>query len=125
MFARHISIRLNPNMLADFSETFEKQILPMLRKQKGFQDEITFSTPGGTEVIAVSLWDSKENAEIYNSNIYPEMLRILAKVAGGTPKAWVSEVLHSTFHGICVDTAATAPANLAGTGVIKAGARTV
>jgi hypothetical protein len=106
MFARNISIHLKPNMLAEFTETFEKEVLPVLRKQKGFQDEITFSMPGGTDLIAISLWDNKENAEGYNNTTYPEVLRILAKVIDGTPEVRVSEVVHSTFHKIA---AAAAP----------------
>ncbi|HTC94025.1 MAG TPA: antibiotic biosynthesis monooxygenase [Terriglobales bacterium] len=98
MFARNISIHLKPNVLADFTQTFEKEVVPVLRKQKGFQDEITFSIPGGSEVIAISLWDNEENAEAYNSTAYSEVLRILAKVIDGTPKVRISEVIHSTFH---------------------------
>jgi hypothetical protein len=57
-------------MLSDYSRTFGKDILPVLRKQDGFKDEITFSSPGGTEVTAISLWDNKANAEAYNTNAY-------------------------------------------------------
>jgi hypothetical protein len=38
----------------------------MLRKQKGFKDEVTFVAPGGTEAIGISLWDQKENADAYS-----------------------------------------------------------
>ena len=38
----------------------------MLRKQKGFQDEITFVGPAGTEAFGVSLWDNKESADAYS-----------------------------------------------------------
>ena len=65
MFARNISIHLKPNTLADFTETFEKEVVPVLRKQKGFQDEITFAMPGGTDVIAISLWDSAADMQAY------------------------------------------------------------
>jgi hypothetical protein len=56
-------------------------------------------------LIAISLWDNKENAEGYNSTTYPEVLRILAKVIDGTPKVRVSEVVHSTFHKIAAGAA--------------------
>jgi len=106
MFARNISIHLKPNTLADFSQTFEKQVLPLLRKQKGFRDEITFAIPGEMDVIAISLWDNKECADAYNSNSYPEVLSLLAKVTDGTPKVRVSDVVNSTFHKINVGLAA-------------------
>ncbi len=46
MFARNVSIHLKSNMLSDYTRTFEKEVLPLLRKQSGFKDEITFSSPG-------------------------------------------------------------------------------
>jgi hypothetical protein len=98
MFARNVSLRLKPNTLSEFTRTFDKEVIPMLRKQKGFQDEITFATPGGQDVVAISLWDTKEHAEAYNTTGYPEVLKILDKVLDGTPKVRVSDVISSTIH---------------------------
>jgi heme-degrading monooxygenase HmoA len=98
MFARNIAIRLKPNSLSEFTRIFDNEVLPILRKQTGFQDEITFSTsPTAMDVIAISLWDTKEHAEAYNANGYPEVLKSLNKVLDGTPKVRVSDVISSTF----------------------------
>ncbi len=59
MFARNVSIHLKSNMLSDYTRAFEKDVLPLLRKQNGFKDEITFAGPGGVDVTAISLWDNK------------------------------------------------------------------
>jgi hypothetical protein len=98
MYARNVSIHLKPNMLSDYTQTFEKDVLPLLRKQNGFKDEIAFSGPGGTDVTAVSLWDNKANAEAYNNNIYPDVVKTLARVMDGTPKVQCGEVVNSTIH---------------------------
>lgn len=98
MYARHVALHLKPNTLSDFTKTFDTNVLPILRKQKGFQDEITFAIPGGTDVIAISLWDTKENAEAYNTASYPEVLKSLNKVLDGPPKVRVSDVVSSTIH---------------------------
>ena len=100
MFARNLAIHLKPNTLTEFTQTFEKDVLPLLRKQKGFQDEIAFTIPGGLDLISISLWDNKENAENYNTSAYPEVLKMLGKVVDGTPKVRTSDVLTSTFHKI-------------------------
>jgi hypothetical protein len=102
MFARNVSIHLKYNMLSEYGHVFESQILPLLRKQKGFRDEITFAKPGGMDVTAISLWDNKADAEAYNTNAYPEVLRTFAKVIDGTPKVEMCEVINSTFHKITV-----------------------
>ncbi|MGB9072549.1 MAG: hypothetical protein WCC22_07735 [Terriglobales bacterium] len=98
MFARTVSLRLKPNRLSEFTRIFDKEIIPMLRKQSGFRDEITFAVPGGLDVVAISLWDTKDSAKAYDTAGYPEVLKILDKVLDGTPKVQVSDVISSTIH---------------------------
>jgi len=102
MFARNVSFRLKSNMLSDYTRTFENQVLPVLRKQKGFKDEITLSNPSSVDVIAISLWESKANAEAYNTSAYPEMLKTLARLIDGTPKVQTFEAVTSTFYNVAV-----------------------
>ena len=98
MYARNVALHLKPNTLSDFTKTFDSNVLPILRKQKGFQDEITFAIPGGTDVVAISLWDTKENAEAYNTAGYLEVLKSLDRLLDGAPKVRVSDVISSTMH---------------------------
>jgi hypothetical protein len=102
MFARNVSIHLKSNALSDYTRTFENDVLPLLRKQKGFKDEITLSNPGSLDVIAISLWDSKANAEAYNTNTYPEVLKTFARMIDETPKVQTFESATSTFHNVAV-----------------------
>jgi heme-degrading monooxygenase HmoA len=97
MFARHVSLRLKPNTLSEFTRIFDKEVIPMLRKQTGFRDEMTFSVPGGSDVVAISLWDTKEHAEAYKTAGYPEVLKMLDRVLDGTPKVQVSDLISSTI----------------------------
>jgi hypothetical protein len=98
MFARNISIHLKSNMLSDYTRVFEKDVLPLLRKQNGFKDEITFAEPGGVNVTAISLWDNKNDADSYNTNTYPQVLKTLARFIEGTPQVHTFDVVTSTFH---------------------------
>ena len=98
MFARNVSIHVKSNMLSDYTRTFENDILPLLRKQKGFRDGITLSNPGSLDVIAITLWENKADAEAYNTNTYPEVLKTFARVIDGTPKIQTFEAVTSTFH---------------------------
>jgi heme-degrading monooxygenase HmoA len=100
MFARKVSLHLKPNSVAEFTQRLEKEVIPMLRKQKGFQDEITFVGPNGTEAFGLSLWETRENAESYNRGSYPEVTKILARVVEGTPTVETYDVANSTFHKI-------------------------
>src|ERR1700680_497317 len=100
MFARSVSIRLKPNSVAEFSRLIENETLSLLRKQKGFKDEITLVAPGGAEAVGISLWDQKENADAYARDAYPELLKIVGRVVEGTPQVHTYEVANSTFHKI-------------------------
>jgi hypothetical protein len=106
MFARNVSIRLKANMRSDYTRTFDNDILPLLRRQNGFRDEITFAGPGGVDVTAISLWENKTDAEAYNTTSYPEVLKTMARFIDGTPKVQTSDVVSSTCHKIAVPAAA-------------------
>ena len=106
MFVRNVSINLKPNTLTEFTKTMESEIIPLLRKQKGFQDEITFVVPGGRDAVGISLWDQKESAEAYNSHGYPDVLKALRNLVEGTPQVQTYEVANSTFHKIAARVAA-------------------
>jgi heme-degrading monooxygenase HmoA len=100
MFARRVYLHLKPNSVAELTQRLEKEILPLLRKQKGFQDEISFVGQGGTEAFAISLWDKAENAEAYRRGAYPEVTKILATIVDGPAQVENFEVANSTFHKI-------------------------
>jgi heme-degrading monooxygenase HmoA len=102
MFARNVSFQLKSNMHSDYTRTFENEVLPLLRKQKGFKDEIALSNPGSQNAIVISLWDSKANAEAYNTNAYPQVLKTLGKFIDGTPRVQTFEAVTSTFHDVAV-----------------------
>ena len=106
MFARNVTFHLKSNMLSDYNRTFDKDILPLLRKQNGFKDEITFSGVGGIDVNAISLWDNKASADTYNTTTYPEVLNTMARFIEGTPKVQTGDVVNSTFHKIATGVAA-------------------
>jgi hypothetical protein len=102
MYARNVSFRLKSNMQSDYTRTFENQILPLLRKQKGFKEEITLANPGSQDAVSISLWDNKANAEAYHTTTYAEVLKTLAKVIDGTPRLQTFETVISTFHNVPV-----------------------
>ena len=97
MFARNVSIHLKSDMLSDYTRTFDKDVLPLLRKQNGFKDEITFAGPGGVDVTTISLWENKNDADTYNTNTYPTVLKTMARFIEGTPQVHTFDVVSSTF----------------------------
>src|SRR5512145_1581441 len=98
MYARLVTMKLKSNAGPQFTRTFENEIIPVLRKQKGFRDEISMLAPERSEVTGISFWNEKENAEEYQRATYPGVLKSLSTVVEGTPEVRTFEVSNSTFH---------------------------
>jgi hypothetical protein len=98
MYTRNVRIKLKADSVPEFTRLLEKEIIPLLRQQKGFQDEICFVAPERDEAVAISFWDNRETAEAYNHVAYLDVLRVLSKVAAGMPIMDTFEVGTSTFH---------------------------
>ncbi len=100
MIARHVTMRLKPNSAEEFTWTIEKKVIPLLQKQQGFEDEITFLVRDGREAVGISFWKKQEQADAYNLEGYPDVLKALANILDGTPQVRCGEVCNSTFHKI-------------------------
>ena|SRR6202451_1484090 len=97
MYARNVTFHLKANNLSDYTRTFEKDVLPLLRRQIGFKDEITCCGQGGIDVTAVSIWENKKDADNYNTDCYPQVLKTLARFIDGTPQVHTFDVITSTL----------------------------
>lgn len=93
-FARNVQFQIKNGKEQEFASIFEKDVVPMLRKQNGFQQEVTLVNPKGA--VGISLWDDRKSAETYLTETYPQVLAKLTPVIEGTPKVETYETA-STF----------------------------
>jgi heme-degrading monooxygenase HmoA len=100
MYSCNITFKLKAKSTAEFIQIFEGEIIPLLRRQRGFEDEISFVAPERKEALAVSLWDKKEDAESYHRGRHPEVLKALTRVVEGVPIVEFFEIANSTSHQI-------------------------
>jgi heme-degrading monooxygenase HmoA len=94
--ARNVHFKIKNGKEKEFTTLFENEIIPMLRKQNGFQNELTFVNPD--EAVGVSLWDNRKNAEAYQASTYPQILAKLNPVIVGTPTVKTYDVTATTLH---------------------------
>jgi quinol monooxygenase YgiN len=92
-YARNVHFQIKNGKEQEFNGLFEKEVLPMLRKQEGFQEEVTLVSPKGAH--AISLWDTRKNAETYQTATYPQVLAKLTPVIEGTPTVETYETASS------------------------------
>src|SRR5574337_381049 len=102
MFARKVCVKLRPGRSVAFSRTLQSDILPILRSQEGFCDEISFVSGERNEAVAISLWDRADSAEAYHRETYPQVLQALEGVIDGEPQVHAFAVSNSTIQKITI-----------------------
>jgi hypothetical protein len=100
MFGRQVTLKLKANSATELNRINEAEILPILRKQKGFRDEMIFIAPERSEAIANSFWDTKADAEAYDHTAYAGVLKTLTNVIDGTPTVKNFEFASSTLQPV-------------------------
>ena len=101
MFTRVVEIRTKPGKATDFSTTLNEKVLPLLRKQPGFIDEITLVSRAQPErILALSFWTNEQDAERYHQEQFPTVDEILRPLLETPPNIEAFNVDLSTTHNI-------------------------
>lgn len=79
--ARSVRFDLVKGKKADFTKLFNSEVLPTLRKQEGFTDELLMVRDD--HVVGVSLWNSPDAMKKYELSTYPQIERILSPMLSG------------------------------------------
>ena len=98
MFVRKVSMRLKADSAAEFTRKMEDEIIPLLRKQQGFLNEMTLIGQTGKEVYAYSFWETSADAENYDKNEFARVTGMLTNVIEGVLRLHTYMVANSTFH---------------------------
>ena len=97
MLGRLVTIKLKADSAGELARINQETIVPLLHEQKGFRDESLYIAPWGSEAIAKSSWDTKEDAEAYDLTCYPRIMMALSPVFDGKPTVETFEFVGSAF----------------------------
>jgi hypothetical protein len=100
MFVRQVTAHFKPGKFDLLNKRLENDIIPLLKKQKGFRDELSFFDEEKDEAVAMSFWDTKHDAEMYMRDIYPQVSKKMEDAIDGTPLVRQFEIANSTWYGI-------------------------
>ena len=100
MFVRQVSAHFKPGKFDLLSKRLENDVIPLLKKQQGFRDEISFFDKEKDEAFAMSFWDTKQDAEKYQRDIYPTISKKMQDAYDGNPVVRSFEVANSTWYDI-------------------------
>ena len=81
--ARSVRFDLAPDKNEEFHSLFRNQVLPILKKQDGFKDELLLVKD--QHVLAISVWDNMDSARKYETTAYPQLDKKLRPVMAGNP----------------------------------------
>jgi heme-degrading monooxygenase HmoA len=101
MFTRVVELRTKTGKTKELSTTMNEKVVPILRKQPGFIDEITLiSTLDPERILALSFWQDEADATRYNTEQYPMITDMLGSLLETTPTVQTFNVDLSTTHKI-------------------------
>ncbi len=98
MYARRLTMQIHQNETGEFTRAMESEILPLMRKQPGFRDEIVLVNPKAAQAESITIWNSQEYAETFGKGPYLDVLKVLGKVIKDKPQLQSFEVSNSTIH---------------------------
>jgi quinol monooxygenase YgiN len=107
MFTRVVEVITKSGKAGELARTINNDILPILRDQPGFVDEITLvSEQNPDRILALSFWKTRQDADKYNREIFPRVNEAMRNLITDTPKVQTFSVTSSTVHDIVAERAA-------------------
>src|SRR5712692_1807492 len=107
MFTRTVELTTKPGKAKELSNTINDKVLPILNKQTGFADEtLLVSDTDPNRVLAISFWNTKEDAERYHREQYPVVQQMIRPLLDAEPVVRTFNVDSSTTHKISAEKAA-------------------
>ena len=107
MYTRVVEITSKSGKARELCNTIEEKVLPILKKQAGFVDEtVLVSDTESNQVLGLSFWNSKEDAERYHQEQYPKIQEMLKHLIETESDIRTFDVQASTTHQITARKAA-------------------
>ncbi len=88
-------VQIKEGKSKEFIQTFESQVLPVLRQQAGFHDELALLD--NNRALLISFWDNRKNADTYNNTVFPKLVEKLGPMIQAPPTVETYEVAASTM----------------------------
>jgi quinol monooxygenase YgiN len=107
MFTRTIEVICKPGKNKELTDLVRDKITPILRKQPGFVDEVILTSEmEPNRGLAISFWNSREDAERYNRNEFPRIHEMMQPLLETSPIVKTYNVELSTVHKVAAGKAA-------------------
>jgi hypothetical protein len=86
MYTLIIEGTLKADKKEEFNTAWRNEILPALKKQNGFVDEILlFDATNPNRGVGLSFWNRQEDAERYHRDVFPQLVNSLRSLIETAP----------------------------------------
>ena len=86
MFTRVVELTSKRGKSKELANTLNEKVIPILQKQRGFQDEIVLvSDTEPDRVLGISFWDNQGDAELYHRGQFPKIQDSVRHLLEGEP----------------------------------------
>ena len=107
MFTRVVEMTSKSGKSQELANTINDRAVPILKKQRGFMDEIVLVSSGKSDrVLALSFWNKREDAEEYQREQYQKIHDTVWHLLEAEPQIRTLDVHTSTTHKIAASKAA-------------------
>jgi len=107
MYTRVVELTTRSGTALELTTLINDKVLPILKKQAGFVDEtLLVSDTEPNRVLAISFWNTKEDAERYQQEQYPTIHEMIRPHLDADPVVRTFNVDTSTTHRIIASKAA-------------------
>jgi heme-degrading monooxygenase HmoA len=107
MFTRVVDLTTKSGKSKELASLINEKVVPILKKQRGFVDEtVLVSDTEPTRILGLSFWNTREDAERYHREQYPNVQETVRHLLETEPVIRTFEVHTSTTHRITAGKAA-------------------
>ncbi len=92
---RNVHFQLKEGKGKEFLQFFQSDVLPVMRKQTGFQEELALLN--NNQALLISFWDDRKNAETYHTSVYPKLIEKLGPMIQAPPRVETYDLVASTM----------------------------
>ncbi|HYL12487.1 MAG TPA: antibiotic biosynthesis monooxygenase family protein [Terriglobales bacterium] len=107
MYTRVVEMTSKPGKSKELSNAINEKAVPILRQQNGFVDEVVLVSDSERDrVLAISFWNTREDAERYRREQYEKVHDTLRNLLETDPNIRTFDVHTSIGHKIAAGKAA-------------------
>ena len=101
MFTRVVELTSKSGKSKELANIINEKVVPILKKQRGFVDEMVLVTDGEpNRILSISFWNTREDAEQYHREQFPKIHDSVRHLLETEPGVRTFDVHTSTTHRI-------------------------